>query len=178
MVAFSNAVHDRGPHPFSSSLTQYCQVRFIFGPLPRLTHGGLPVRILFIGHYTPHLMTHENETADLPEGVGSTAISSACLNIVEQYCVDRTSKGDAVYELTKAIPSGETQAEESPGKTFESYLSMLDNWDYECIFSDSNERRNMERDGYSPEDNDEWPERTREVARDGDGDEYDEPDHK
>jgi hypothetical protein len=67
-----------------------------------------------------------------------------CLDIIEQYRSDRISKGDPIYEFTKTIPSGDIQAEASPGKTLKSYLSMLNDWDYECTLSNANERRDME----------------------------------
>jgi hypothetical protein len=123
-------------------------------------------------------MTHENKMTDLPKGVGDTAITSMCLDIVEQYQSNRISKGDALYKFTKTIPSGETQAEESPGKTLKSYLSMLDDWDHEHTLSDANERRDMERDEHHFEEDNEQHKRAREVQRDRDDDEGEKPVYK
>ena len=83
-------------------------------------------------------MTHEDETSDQPEGVESTSVPSRCLDAVEQY---RMSKGDAIYEFTKTIPADTTETAESPGKTLESYISMLDNWDHERTLSDTDVHR-------------------------------------
>ena len=126
----------------------------------------------------PHLMTYENEMTDLPEGAGDTAISSMCLDIIEQYQSDRISKGDPIYEFTKTIPSGEIQAEESPGKTLKSYLSMLNDWDYKRTLSNADERRDMEWDEHYFEEDNEQHKRAREVWRDGDNDKGEEPAYK
>jgi hypothetical protein len=79
-------------------------------------------------------MTHENEAVDLPEEVGDTTVTvtARCLDIVKQYQARSIYKGDTIYEFAKAIPAGEDEAAESPGKTLESYISMLDDWDREC----------------------------------------------
>jgi hypothetical protein len=50
-------------------------------------------------------------------------------------------KGDAIYEFAKAIPVGEDETAESPGKTLESYISMLDDWDRERTLSDADEQQ-------------------------------------
>ena len=83
-------------------------------------------------------MTHENEAADQPEEVGDTSVTvtARCLNIVEQYHARSIHKGDAIYEFTKAIPVGEDETAESPGKTLESYISMLNDWDCKHTLSD------------------------------------------
>jgi hypothetical protein len=87
-------------------------------------------------------MTHENEASEQPEDNGGTnTVATQCLSIVDQYCGGIITKGDAIYEFTKAIPVGETEAEESPGKTLESYIAMLDDWDRERTLSDADEQR-------------------------------------
>src|ERR1700685_505666 len=48
---------------------------------------------------------------------------------------DRSVK--AIYEFTKAIPTGEAETPESPGQTLESYVSMLTDWDRERTLSDA-----------------------------------------
>jgi hypothetical protein len=93
-------------------------------------------------------MTHENETANQLEGDGDTAVTvtTKCLDIVEQYRAGIIYKGDAIYGFAKAIPVGEDVSEESPGKTLESYIAMLDDWDRECTISDANEHREEAQD--------------------------------
>jgi hypothetical protein len=93
-------------------------------------------------------MTHENEATDLPEGASGAAdaVAVQSLDIVNQYHAGNINKGDAIYEFTKAIPVGEIETEESPGKTLESYISMLDDWDRERTLSDANEQREGAQD--------------------------------
>jgi hypothetical protein len=93
-------------------------------------------------------MTHENETVNQPEGDGDTTVTvtTKCLDIVEQYRAGIIYKGDAIYEFAKAIPVGEDVSEESPGKTLESYIAMLDDWDRECTISDADEHREEAQD--------------------------------
>jgi hypothetical protein len=88
-------------------------------------------------------MTHENEAADQPEEAGNPtgAVATRCIDIVEQYRAETISKGDAIYEFAKAIPVGEDGTTEAPGKTLESYISMLDDWDRERTLSEADERR-------------------------------------
>jgi hypothetical protein len=88
-------------------------------------------------------MTHEAEAVELPEGGEHATIATICLEIVKQYRGGNICKGDAIYEFTKTIPDGETDAAESPGKTLESYIAMLDNWDRERTLSDTDERRGI-----------------------------------
>jgi hypothetical protein len=52
-----------------------------------------------------------------------------------------SSTKETLYEFTKAISVRETETEESPGKTLESYVAMLDNWDQEQTLSDADEQR-------------------------------------
>ena len=82
-------------------------------------------------------MTHENETTEQPQGVAPTSVQTACLNVVEQYRRGQISKGCAIYEFTKSIPTGEDGAAESVGQTLESYVSMLDDSDRERTLSDA-----------------------------------------
>src|ERR1700683_5347927 len=85
-------------------------------------------------------MTHENEAAEQPKGgvgVTTVTVTTKCLNIVEKYRAGNIYKGDAIYEFAKAIPVGEDESAESPGKTLESYVSMLDDWDRERTLSDA-----------------------------------------
>ena len=88
-------------------------------------------------------MTHENEAADQPEEAGdqSSTVARRCIEIVEQYRTETISKGDAIYEFAKAIPVGEDGTTESPGKTLESYISMLDDWDRKRTLSEADEQR-------------------------------------
>ena len=87
-------------------------------------------------------MTHETEASEQPEDNGGTnTVATQCLSIVDQYCGGIVTKGDAIYEFAKAIPVGETEAEESPGKTLESYVAMLDDWNRERTLSDVDEQR-------------------------------------
>ena len=88
-------------------------------------------------------MTHENKAADHPEEAGDPTgtVAARCINIVEQYRAETISKGDAIYEFAKAIPVGEDETTEAPGKTLESYISMLDDWDRERTLSETDEQR-------------------------------------
>jgi hypothetical protein len=88
-------------------------------------------------------MTHENEAADQPEEVGDTSVTvtARCLDIVEQYRAGSIFRGDAIYGFAKTIPVGEDETAESPGKTLESYISMLDNWDREWTLSYADEQQ-------------------------------------
>src|ERR1700733_5589509 len=94
-------------------------------------------------------MTHENEAADQPEEVSDTSVTvtARCLDIVEQYRAGSIFRGDAIYEFAKTIPVGEDETAESPGKTLESYISMLDNWDRERTLSDADEQREEAQEG-------------------------------
>ena len=94
-------------------------------------------------------MTHENEAVDQPEEVGDTSVTvtSRCLDVVEQYRAGGIHKGDAIYEFAKTIPVGEDETAESPGKTLESYISMLDDWDRERTLSDADEQREEAQEG-------------------------------
>jgi len=96
-----------------------------------LVHAALPVRVLLYGRINSPSMTHENEPAEQSGEVGVTmvTVTTKCLGIVEQYQAGNIYKGDAIYEFAKAIPVGEDETAESPGKTLESYISMLDDWD-------------------------------------------------
>ena len=88
-------------------------------------------------------MTHENRAADQPEEARNPTgtVAARCINIVEQYRAETISKGDAIYEFAKAIPAGEDGTTEAPGKTLESYISMLDDWDHERTLSETDEQR-------------------------------------
>jgi len=87
-------------------------------------------------------MTHENEAAEQPEEVGDTSatVTARCLDVVKQYRAGSLYRGDAIYEFAKTIPVGEDETAESPGKTLESYISMLDDWDRERTLSDADEQ--------------------------------------
>ena len=78
-------------------------------------------------------MTHGNKAADQPEEVGVTTVTvmAKCLDIIDQYRTGGIYKGDAIYKFTKTIPVREDETSESPGKTLESYISMLNDWDRE-----------------------------------------------
>ena len=82
-------------------------------------------------------MTHENKAADQPEEAGNPTgtVAAKCIDIVKQYWAETISKGDAIYEFAKAIPVGEDGTTEAPGKTLESYISMLNDWDCEHTLS-------------------------------------------
>jgi len=84
-------------------------------------------------------MTHENENeneaAEQLEEAPIT-ITTKCLDIVEQYQAGNIYKGDAIYKFAQAIPAEENGAAESPGKTLQSYIAMLNDWDCECTLSD------------------------------------------
>ncbi|KIM83784.1 hypothetical protein PILCRDRAFT_6681 [Piloderma croceum F 1598] len=118
-------------------------------------------------------MTHENEAAEQPEeevGVTTVTVTTKCLNIVEQYRAGNIHKGDAIYEFAKAIPAGEDESAESPGKTLESYISMLDDWDRERTLSDADEQHGEVRE--EEPDGDAISKGHKRVQR-NDGDEYD-----
>jgi hypothetical protein len=93
-------------------------------------------------------MTHDNETSDQPEEIEVTmvTVTMKCLDIVERYQAGNILRGDAIYEFAKAIPVGEDGTTESPGKTLESYISMLDEWDRERTLSDEDEQQEEARE--------------------------------
>jgi hypothetical protein len=107
--------------------------------LPCLMHSEFPVCTLLYGHITPHQMTLENEAVDQPKGVKNPMIMLRCWDVIEQYHVGQIWKGDTIYEFMKTIPVGETETMESPSKTLESYILILDNWDHKRTLSDINE---------------------------------------
>jgi hypothetical protein len=76
-------------------------------------------------------MTHETEAVNKITEIRDPTAATVCLNIIEQYQAGNLYKGDAIYEFTKATPAGENETKESPGKTLESYISMLNDWDGE-----------------------------------------------
>jgi hypothetical protein len=123
-------------------------------------------------------MSHDGESTNEPEGVTSPSIAAQCLNVIDQYRSERTSKGDAIYKLVQTIPTGEVGTAESPGKTLGSYVSMLDDWDRERTLSEGGERHGRERTD-TEFDNERHGERDRD-ARDETAEEreYDEPAHK
>jgi hypothetical protein len=85
-------------------------------------------------------ITHENEAPEQPEEAGgASSVAMQCLDIVDRYRAGTYSKGDAIYEFTEAIPIGEIESTESPAKTLESYVAMLDDWDRERTLSDADE---------------------------------------
>jgi hypothetical protein len=88
-------------------------------------------------------MTHENEAAEQSgeAGVTTVTVTTKCLDIVNKYRAGNIHKGDAIYEFARAIPVGEDETAESPGKTLASYISMLDNWDRERTLSDADEQQ-------------------------------------
>jgi hypothetical protein len=116
-------------------------------------------------------MTHENE-ANQPEKDGdmTVTVTTKCLNIIEEYWAGIIFKGDTIYEFAKAIPVGEDVSTESPGKTLESYISMLDDWDRECTISDADEHREEAQD---EKHNSNTSERGHKRVERDDGDEYD-----
>jgi hypothetical protein len=77
--------------------------------------------------------THENEATEQPQEADGTAtgVPWRCLDIVDRYRAGTISKGDAIYEFTETTPVGENESAESPAKTLESYVAMLDDWDRE-----------------------------------------------
>jgi hypothetical protein len=85
-------------------------------------------------------MPHESDEANQPKGVKVSPIASKCLDVVKRYRAEHIQKGDAILELTKAIPVDEAETAESVGKTLESYVSMLEDWDRKCTLSDANEQ--------------------------------------
>jgi hypothetical protein len=117
-------------------------------------------------------MTNENEAANQPEEFRDTSVTvtTKCLDIVEQYRAEDIHKGDAIYGFIKAIPPGETDTAESPGKTLESYIVMLDDWDRECTLSEAGEHREGAREEPSPDNG----ERKQKRAGRDEGDENDE----
>jgi hypothetical protein len=118
-------------------------------------------------------MTHENEAAEQPEeevGVTTVTVTTKCLDIVEQYRTGNIYKGDAIYEFAKAIPVGEDESAESPGKTLESYISMLDDWDRERTLSDADEQHEEVRE---EEPDGDAISKGHKRAQRNDGDEYD-----
>ena len=91
-------------------------------------------------------MTHENKVANQTKGANQPKeannpnVTTKCLSIIEY-------KGNAIYELVKTIPIGEDRTTESPGKTLESYISMLNDWNCECTLSDADEQWEVAQDG-------------------------------
>jgi hypothetical protein len=72
-------------------------------------------------------MTHETKAMEQPEcdGGANTVQPAQCLSIVNQYRGGGgSSTKETLYEFTKAIPVRETETEESPGKTLESYVAI------------------------------------------------------
>jgi hypothetical protein len=74
-------------------------------------------------------MSYEAQSDQNLEEVAITSVSSQCLDLVEQYRSNQTTKGETIYKLVQTIPPGEAEAAESPQQTLESYISMLDDWD-------------------------------------------------
>jgi hypothetical protein len=91
-------------------------------------------------------MSHEVETSNAPEGVTGSLIASQCLDIINQYRSEQMSKGDAIFKIVQAIPSGEDETMESPGKTLRSYISMLNDWDRDQTLSEGGVHSNEERE--------------------------------
>ena len=119
-------------------------------------------------------MTHKNEPTEQPQGVAPTSVQTACLNVVEQYRRGQISKGCAIYEFTKSIPTGEDGTAETVGQTLESYVSMLDNNDRERTISDACAPGEEEGANANPSVIDQGQTHTEE----GDDVECDEPVHK
>ena len=117
-------------------------------------------------------MTHENRAADQPEEARNPTgtVAARCINIVEQYRAETISKGDAIYEFAKAIPAGEDGTTEAPGKTLESYISMLDDWDHERTLSETDEQR---EEAQNEENNSGAGNKGHKQAERNDKDEYD-----
>ena len=76
-------------------------------------------------------MSHDGQSSIEPEGVTISSIATQCLDIINQYRTEQTSKGEAVYKLVQTIPTGEDETVEPRGKTLGSYILMLDDWDQE-----------------------------------------------
>jgi len=76
-------------------------------------------------------MNHENEAVGQPEEVENSEVSTKCLTVVKQYCTNQISKGDTICKITQTILTDETEAMEPPGKTVKSYVTMLNDWDWE-----------------------------------------------
>jgi hypothetical protein len=91
-------------------------------------------------------MSHDGESTNEPEGVASPSIATQCLNVIDRYRTEQTSKGDAIYKLVQTIPAGEDETTESPAKTLESYISMLDDWDRERTLSEGGQQCSREQE--------------------------------
>jgi len=125
-------------------------------------------------------ITHENQETELPEGADGTAdsITMRCLDVVDQYRAGNISKGDAIYEFTKTIPTGENESAEPPAKTLESYVTMLDDWDRERTLSDADERREGAQEEPDTDVNKRTHKRAGGGTEDGYDDDCDEPIHR
>jgi hypothetical protein len=126
-------------------------------------------------------MTHENENeneaAEQPEEAPIT-ITTKCLDIVERYRAGNIYKGDAIYEFAQAIPAEENGAAESPGKTLQSYIAMLDDWDHERTLSDTDEHREGAQEESGSDYGGRKHKRVERSARDENEDECGEPVHR
>jgi hypothetical protein len=127
-------------------------------------------------------MTHdnENEAVGQPKEVSdaSITVTTKCLNVVDQYRAVNICKGDAIYEFSKAIPAGEAGAAESPGKTLQAYIVMLDNWDHERTLSDTDEHQEEAQEDTSSDYGGRKHKRAERGVRDKKEDKCDEPVHR
>ncbi|KIM83253.1 hypothetical protein PILCRDRAFT_7213 [Piloderma croceum F 1598] len=127
-------------------------------------------------------MTHENENeaAGQPKEVCDTpvTVTAKCLNIVERYRAGTIYKGDTIYEFAKTIPAEEDGATESPGKTLQAYISMLDDWDHEHTLSNMDEHREEAQEEPSTDYDRKKHKRAEKEARDENEDKCDEPVHR
>src|SRR6267154_5186978 len=120
-------------------------------------------------------MSHDDESTNKPQGVTNSSIATQCLDVIDQYRSEQTSKGDVVYKLIQTIPIRENETAESPGKTLGSYISMLNDWDRERTLSEGGEQHGKEREN-TGFDNERYERRDRD-ARDETAEEreYNEP---
>jgi hypothetical protein len=123
---------------------------------------------------------NENEAVGQPEEVSdaSITVTTKCLNVVDQYRAVNICKGDAIYEFSKAIPAGEAGAAESPGKTLQAYIVMLDNWDHERTLSDTDEHQEEAQEDTSSDYGGRKHKRAERGVRDKKEDKCDEPVHR
>ena len=120
-------------------------------------------------------MTNVDEVAEQPKGVEPMMVQSTYLGIIEQFHQGQLSKGNAIYKFTKSITPGETESAESVGKTLESYVTMLNDWNQERMLSIADMPRQEMNDRTSPIGEDQGH---KQVEEDEEDDTCDEPLHK
>jgi hypothetical protein len=95
-------------------------------------------------------MNHKNEATGQSEGVWNSEVSAKCLAVIEQYSRRPKLQRRRDTWITQTIPTDETEAAEPPGKTIESYIAMLDDWDREWTLSDTDEPRDAGNVKHTP----------------------------